>query len=84
MASDEKRKGKLETRRQKLERNKKKTSTFDPETSKPQVEKRYLGPPASYFSVHTLTAPVFFEHSAGYRSHQFAYVRASGIISWLR
>src|SRR5882672_5006739 len=46
--SGEKRKGKLETRRQKLERDKRKTSTFDPEKSKPQVEKRYSGHPASH------------------------------------
>src|SRR6266850_3883322 len=45
VASDEKRKGKLETRRQKLERDKRKTSTFDPEKSKPQVEKTLPGAP---------------------------------------
>jgi hypothetical protein len=31
--------------KQQLERDKRKTSAFDPEKSKPQVEKRYLGHP---------------------------------------
>ena len=35
---------------QKLERDKRKTLTFDPEKSKSQVEKRYLGHPAVNFA----------------------------------
>jgi hypothetical protein len=47
MADAEKRKGKVETRMQKLERDKRKTSTFDSEKSKPQVKKRCMGHPAA-------------------------------------
>src|SRR6516162_2984723 len=36
-----------------------------------------------YFSVHTSTEPTFFEHSAGYRSHQLGYFSANRTISWL-